>query len=214
MRGRKNAKSTKCIAQHIPTQLRSFPTKIFPVNSRRVHAFAFCTRFELARCECRQRWRRRVEAIKIRYLRLRLKDYTGLNLAGGRGRRVRKVQSSHLVESVVNLRRNQLNRFKLLRRCISFVARSAKDLHHDVLPDSCHCKYNTDIRKSFACQKFHIPRREWMTFARDAHIYASKLRDVTDMRGCTEFIRSLIFSWLQIFIEFHLMKFYFHRVLI
>lgn len=46
MRGRKNAKSTKCIAQHIPTQLRSFPTKIFPVNLRRKHALAFCTRFE------------------------------------------------------------------------------------------------------------------------------------------------------------------------
>lgn len=76
MRGRKNAKSTKCIAQHIPTQLRSFSTKIFLVNLRRKHALAFCTRFEHVRYECRQR----IEAIKMRYRRLRLKTYTGLNL--------------------------------------------------------------------------------------------------------------------------------------
>lgn len=35
IRERKNAKGAKCIAQRIPAQLRSFPTEIFPANSRR-----------------------------------------------------------------------------------------------------------------------------------------------------------------------------------
>jgi len=98
MRGRKNAKSTKCIAQHIPTQLRSFPTKIFLVNLRRKHALAFCTRFEHVRCECRQR----IEAIKMRYRRLRLKNYTGLNLTEEKGKAFEKFRVRYLVDFIMS----------------------------------------------------------------------------------------------------------------
>jgi len=174
MRSRKNAKSTKCIAQHIPTQLRSFSTKIFLVNSRTEHAFAFCLRFarvsSLSVVSVSKRWRRRRSVvIKMRYLRLRLKNY-----GDEFGKRKRLFKSSEFVfiviNFVINLRQNQLNAaIKLLclpmRISLHVVLRIYSTMFFRI-----HATVNTILTYGNLLPEVSYIRREWMTFARDAHI--------------------------------------------
>lgn len=86
-RPRKNAKSTKCIAQHIPTQLRSFPTKIFPValakkaRVRILHASQACP-LRVSTTTTTMTYR----SVVIK-MRLRLKNCTGLKLTEKEERR-------------------------------------------------------------------------------------------------------------------------------
>lgn len=99
MRGWKNAKSTKCIAQHIPTQLRSFPTKIFPVNSREKARVRILHAFQARPLRVSTTTTTMTYRSVVIKMRLRLKNYTGLNLTdrGVGGGISWKVQSSYLI---------------------------------------------------------------------------------------------------------------------